>query len=128
MVHIRHRLASGEIGLSVDARSAGALADLNRLITSLVALVLSADLLSVGDAGVGDGSSVAIVGVDTEKAGGAAFSNDAIESDVTLEHLLAVTAGPVEFAEVADVEAGDGDSATTVVLDDLVGSALGTTT
>lgn len=74
----------------------------------------------------GDGGGVAEVGVDAgEKAARAGL--DALDDDVALALLVAVAAGAVELAEVGDLEAVDGDGADTVVLDDLVLGALGTT-
>lgn len=44
---------------------------------------------------------------------------------MALEHLVAVSAGAVELAEVVDGEVGDGEGAAAVVLEDLVFGALG---
>jgi hypothetical protein len=84
------------------------------------ALEINADLLGAGGAGVGDGGSVAVVGVNTSEdlsTGGL----DVLDDNVALGAVaLAVAARAVEFAEVLDAEAVDGDGGGTVVLDDLV--------
>ena len=118
-------LASGNAG--VDARLAGARAEGLGLLAVVVALEGLADLLGAGGAGVGDGGGVAVVGVDTSEelaAGGL----DVLDGDGALGAVaLAVTARPVELAEVLDGEAVDGHGGGTVVLDDLVLGAAGST-
>lgn len=92
-------------------------------------LVLGADSLGVGNTGVAlDGGSVAHVAVDSDEGAGSADSSDALDGDVTLVHLVAVSAGAVQLAEVVHSEAGDADGAAAVVLDNLVLGALRTTT
>lgn len=91
-------------------------------------LVLGADSLGVGNAGVAlDGGGVAHVAVDSDEGAGSADSGDALDGDVALVHLVAVSAGAVQLAEVVHGEAGDAHSAAAVVLDDLVLGTLGTT-
>lgn len=56
----RWRLALGErVGVDAGIRDTGG--DLLGLVASVVALVLDADLLDIGGAGVGDGGSCEIV-------------------------------------------------------------------
>ena len=92
------------------------------------ALEFLADLLDGGSAGSAvDGGSVAEVGVDSDEelaVGGL----DVLDDNVALGALLAVSAGAVELAEVGNLEAVDGDGSGTVVLDDLVLGAGGTST
>jgi hypothetical protein len=80
------------------------------------ALEINADLLGAGGAGVGDGGSVAVVGVNTSEdlsTGGL----DVLDDNVALGAVtLAVAARAVEFAEVLDAEAVDGDGRGTLVL------------
>ena len=118
-------LASGNAG--VDARLAGARAERLGLLAVVVALEGLADLLGAGGAGVGDGGGVAVVGVDASEelaAGGL----DVLDGDGALGAVaLAVAARPVELAEVLDGEAVDGHGGGTVVLDDLVLGAAGST-
>ena len=121
----RENLASGNAG--VDASLAGASADRLGLLSAVVALEVLADLLGASGAGVGDGGGVAVVAVDAGKklaAGGL----DVLDGNGALGAVaLAVTAGPVELAEVLDGEAVDGHGGGTVVLDDLVLGAAGST-
>jgi hypothetical protein len=89
------------------------------------ALEVNADLLGAGGAGVGDGGSVAVVGVDAREdfsAGGL----DVLDDHVALGAVaLAVTAWAVELAEVLHAEAVDGDGLGAVVLDDFVVGVAG---
>lgn len=72
--------------------------------------------LRVG-ADVLESSSVAVVGVDTSELT-TADSGDALDVDVALALLGAVSAGAVELAVVVDVEIDDVDGTAAVVLDD----------
>ncbi len=94
--------------------------------------------LSVCDAGVRDSRCIAEVAVDTDNSSGAAGRGHTVDLDVALALLwdcwyvwestreewrsdgLAVTARTIRLTEVFKVESWDGDSADTVVLDDLV--------
>jgi hypothetical protein len=112
----------------VLASVAGAGAQLLGLGTVVVALELDAKLLGAGGAGVGDGGGVAVVGVDASEDL-SARSLDVLDGDGTLGAVaLAVTAGPVELAEVEGAEAVDGDGGGAVVLDDLVLGVAGSAT
>ena len=112
-------LGGGDIR-AVDAVSAISTGgDARRLVAVGVALELLANLVDVSGNRVGDGSTVAIVGVDTGKQV-AAGGGDTVDGDVALVHVVAVTAGSVQLAEVLDGEVRDGDSTGTVVLDDLL--------
>jgi hypothetical protein len=84
------------------------------------ALEIHADLLGAGGAGVGDGGSVAVVGVDASEDF-SARGLDVLDDNVALGAVaLAVAAGAVEFAEVLDAEAVDSNFGGAVVLDHLV--------
>ena len=112
-------LTLGDVG-AVDAGLAvGTLADGGGLAVALGTLEALADDLDAGGDGVGDGGGVAEVLVDAgeqvTRGGG-----DAVDGHVALVHGVAVAAGAVQLAEVLDGEVGDGDSAGTVVLDDLL--------
>lgn len=90
--------------------------DLRRLITIVIALVGSADPFNVGDTTrVVDGGSVAIVTVHASKFL-ARDGDDVGHLHIALGHLVAVSAGAVELAEVVDGEAVDGEGAAGVVL------------
>ncbi|KAJ8116580.1 hypothetical protein OPT61_g2028 [Boeremia exigua] len=120
------RLARGDGGELAGV--GGTLGDGLGLAAGLGALELLADLLDAGSAGGAvDGGGVAEVGVDADEEL-AAVGLDVLDDNVALGALLAVSAGAVELAEVGDLEAVDGDGTGTVVLDDLVLSASGTTT
>jgi hypothetical protein len=111
--------------VGVDASIGRSAANLLGLVTSVVALVLNADLLNVSGAGAGvDGSGIAVVGVDADQ-GASAVGDDTLELDVALKHLVAVSAGAVELAEVGDGEVGDVDGSAAVVLEDFVLGTLG---
>lgn len=101
-------------------------ADLLGLVARGGSLVLDASLLDGGGARAGDGGDVALVGVDADEHL-ATVGLDVLDDDVALAHDLAVSAAAVQLAEVDDGEAVDGHRAKTVVLDDLVLSALGST-
>ena len=120
------RLASGERGELAGGGSTSG--DGLGLVARGGTLKLLADLLDVGSAGSAvDGSGVTEVGVDTgEKL--AAGGLDVLDNNVALGALLAVSAGAVELAKVRNLEAVDGDGTGTVVLDDLVSGAGGTST
>lgn len=62
--------------------------------------------------------------VDSSK-GASVRSSDIIKDNVTLEHVVAVAAGSVELAKGLDGEAGDGECAAAVVLQDFVIGAIG---
>lgn len=98
------------------------------LVTGSGTLKLLANLLDGGSASSAvDGSSIAEVGVDAnEKL--AVGGLDVLDDNVALGALLAVSARAVELTEVGDLEAIDGDGSGSVVLDDLVLSASGTST
>ena len=119
-------LALSDLRLAVAASVAGTRGDLRRLAARLDTLELSADLLDIGGAGAGDGGGVAEVGVDTSKEL-AGLSDNVLDHDVALGGFLAVSARAVELAEIDDGEAVDSDGSGTVVLDDLVLCAGGTT-
>ena len=111
--------------LSVDASIGWSAANLLRLVTSVVTLVLDTDLLNFSHTAAGvDGGGIAVVGVDSDERASAA-SGEALNLDVALEHLVAISAGAVEFSEVGDGEVGDVDGSGTVVLEDFVLGALG---
>lgn len=117
------RLQLSDLSLSdVGAVDAGLAvstgADAGGLARALGTLELLADGLDTGGLGVGDGGGIAEVLVDTSKDV-TRGSNNTIDGDVTLVHGVAVAARAVQLAEVLDSEVGDGDSAGTVVLDDL---------
>jgi hypothetical protein len=120
-------LALLHVRSDVDATLAWAARDLGRFLARVVALVLDADVLYAGDAGVADDGSIAIVRVDADQSLALA-SLDAIDGDVALVHGLAVSATAVQLAEVVDEEVLDADGSSTVVLDDFVVGALGATT
>lgn len=102
-----------DAGLAVSTR-----ANAGGLAIALGTLELLADGLDTGGLGVGDGGSVAEVLVDTSKdvTGG---GDDSVNGNVALVHGVTVAARAVQLSEVLDGEVGDGDSAGTVVLDDL---------
>lgn len=83
------RLARGEVGVDAGVRGAGR--DLLGLLVVVVGtLVLDADVLDRGGAGVGDGGNIAVVGVDADK-GLAAVGLDVGEGDLAgIAVLLAV--------------------------------------
>lgn len=111
-------LASADVGSGKLARGAGAGAGRRGLLVVVVgALELLADGLDLLGAGVGDGGSVAVVGVDAGQDV-AAGGRDAVDDDVTLVHGVAVAAAAVQLAKVLDQEVGDADGTSAVVLDD----------
>lgn len=112
-------LALGDVGAVDAGRAVGALADAGGLAVALGALELLADGADAGGDGVGDGGGVAEVLVDAGKdvtVGG----RDTVDGHVALVHGVAVAAGAVQLSEALDGEVGDGDSAGSVVLDDLL--------
>jgi hypothetical protein len=91
--------------------------------------VVFAHVFVVAAAGVGDGSSVAIVVVDGDKVRRHAAGADILNHDVAravCPVVRAVTATAVEFPRVGDGVVADGDAALSIVLDDLVVGASGT--
>ena len=122
-------LARRETGqLALGALAVGSRRDLGAAAAALVdALVLLADPLG-GTARVVDGGGVAVVGVDADEVRGQAAGADAIEDDVAGASVVgAVAAAAVELTGIDNGEVADGNGASTVVLDDLVGSVLSTT-
>lgn len=92
------------------------------------ALVLGADLLCCTARSADDGS-VTKVAVDANKVGGQTEGADVLDDNVTGGLLLvvgAVTARAVELAGIDDGVVADGNSTSTVVLDNLVLGLLGT--
>lgn len=83
--------------LTVLASIARPLADLLRLITRIITLILHTDLLDVGDAGAAvDGSRVAQVAVDPDE-GLARVRDDVPDGHGASLLLVAVAAGPVSL-------------------------------
>ena len=78
----------------------------DRLVTGLVAFVLSADVLDVRGLDVGEGGSVAVVAVDAGQLA-SRRSGDVVKDDMALIHRVAVAAATVELAKVVDSESGD---------------------
>lgn len=122
------QLRSRDVRSGVDAVVRRTRRNLRRLLVIVVgALVLDADVVDAGGDDVGEGGGVAVVGVDTGELT-AVGGGDVVEDDVALVHGVAVAAGAVELAEGLDGEAGDGEGAGAVVLEDFVflykGSAL----
>lgn len=112
------QLGLGDVGAVDAGRAVGALADAGGLAVALGTLELLADGLDAGGDGVGDGRGVAEVLVDAGKdvtVGG----RDTVDGHVALVHGVAVAAGAVQLSEALDGEVRDGDSAGSVVLDDL---------
>lgn len=117
-LHFSH-LGLGDVGAVDAGRAVGALADAGGLAVALGTLELLADSLDAGGDGVGDGRGVAEVLVDASKdvtVGG----RDTVDGHVALVHGVAVAAGAVQLSEALDGEVRDGDSAGSVVLDDLL--------
>lgn len=114
----------------LDGRVAASLADSGANLLGLVArsstLVLNADVLDGRSASASDGRNITLVGVDTSKDL-SVVGLDVLDDNVASAHLLAVTARSVKLAKVNNSEAINGNRAETVVLDDLVLSASGTT-
>ena len=121
------RLARLDSGSGVLAVAGGALRDRLGLRAGLGALELLADGLDgAGAVAVVDGGRVTEVGVDTSKelaVGGL----DVLHDDMALSGLLAVTARPVQLAEVVDGEAVNSDGTSAVLLDDLIFGSGSTT-
>jgi hypothetical protein len=139
-----HRLASLDSRGSVLAVVGRSLGDRLRLRAGLGALELLADGLDAGGASTGDGRSSTEVGVDASEDL-AIVGLDVLDDDGAGDGVLAVTACPVELAEVDSgcgriscchrhvvlgilTEAVNGDSALAVVLNDLVRSSLSSST
>jgi hypothetical protein len=139
-----HRLASLDSRGSVLAVVGRSLGDRLRLRAGLGALELLADGLDAGGASTGDGGSSTEVGVDASEDL-AIVGLDVLDDDGAGDGVLAVTACPVELAEVDSgcgriscchrhvvlgilTEAVNGDSALAVVLNDLVRSSLSSST
>lgn len=123
-------LASGNIRGGVDAGRVGTTANLAGLAAGADTLVPAADIgsrgLAVG-ADARDGSSVAEVGVDADTFAAALHRNIG-EGNMTRIGLGAVSACTVEFAKVGGEEVLNDNTASTVVLDDLVIGVESTTT
>jgi hypothetical protein len=141
---LQNRLASLDGGSSVLAVVGGTLRNGLGLVARSSSLELLADSLDAGSASTSDGSSstsrklalpqiqhefwhIPEVGVDTRK-NLAVVGLDVLDDNAAGHRVLAVSAGAVELAEVGNLEAIDGDGALAVVLDDLVGSSLSTST
>lgn len=119
------RLA-GRKRVNVDARVAGARANLAGLTRALGSLVGRADVLDGGGTSVRDSGDITVVLVDTGEFL-AVVGLDVGNGDRALRLGIAVTAGAEELAEVGDDEAIDADLTFGVVLDNLVLGTLGTT-
>ena len=123
----RSRLARGE-GLLVDASVGRTGGDGLGLAARGNTLELLADGLDgAGAVAVVDGGRITEVGVDASKEL-AVGRLDVLHDDMALSGLLAVTARPVQLAEVVDGEAVNSDSTSAVVLNDFVFSSCSTTT
>lgn len=119
------------IHVGVDARRrVRAARKFGRLVSWGCSLVLAANVgkgwLSCG-AHVADLGRVSKVGIDTNTSA-AAIKLGVVYNNVALIRLVTVAARAVEFAKVARIEVGDGDSSGTIVLEDLVLCVESTTT
>lgn len=111
-------LTRGDRAVNYAVGSVVSGSDASRLVAALIALVLLADLFNAAGSRVGDGRAVAVIGVDTGEEV-TVRGGDARDGDVALGHGVAISAGSVQLAKVLDDEVGDGQSAGTVVLQDL---------
>jgi len=99
---------------ALDGFSAGAVANVH--LTGCAGIVAS----------VLDGGGISVVGVDASQCATVARL-DTINVDITLALRAAVSAGAIEFSICVCVEVDNVDGTATIVLDDLVGGLVGTT-
>ena len=125
---VRCLTGGDRLGLTTTAVGSGV--KLGRLLLAILdnALEFLADLLDSSSAGSTDSSNITVVGVDTDKSRFNGLCLDVLDNDVSWATVLAaVTAAAEELADIDDSVVLDGDSSSSVMLDNLVNCVLSST-